>query len=96
MFDYEGAIQHISYNPKDVMDAKNSPRYGDKVCIHVCTDMSTRTYRIHVDSKISSQVGYTKSSSSFTSTIDRFSYVYTMLLGWYQYMNIHVSMQDKR
>ncbi|KAK6169090.1 hypothetical protein SNE40_020210 [Patella caerulea] len=31
VYDYDGAIQKIYYSSKDVLDAKNSPRYGDKV-----------------------------------------------------------------
>lgn len=31
VFDYEGAIQHISYSIKEVLDLKGAPRYGDKV-----------------------------------------------------------------
>lgn len=31
VFDYEGAIQHITYSVKDVTDLRNIPRYGDKV-----------------------------------------------------------------
>ncbi|ESO83947.1 hypothetical protein LOTGIDRAFT_108249 [Lottia gigantea] len=31
VYDYDGSIQKIYYTTKDVLDMKNSPRYGDKV-----------------------------------------------------------------
>ena len=35
IYDFEGAIQHISYYTKDVSDQDNLPHFGDKVSLCV-------------------------------------------------------------
>lgn len=74
IFDFEGAIHHISYLVKDLLDLKSPPRYGDKVEFNI-GELKRSNSRIALNVKVLFRNISTKCQGFIATLKDNYGFI---------------------